>query len=177
MTFPSSGQNEVTKRVVNALLAEMDGIHNRKGVFVIAATNRPHLLDPAMLRSGRLEHLVYLPHPNEKSRQDIIRALAGRSSTWILENGLVEELAQRTEGFSGADLKKVFKNMCRRALNEYDQSENSPLLLHIRRSHMLSELEGTKASLSREEVEMYELVRSLHRLYLKAFPAAKEQDE
>jgi ribosome biogenesis ATPase len=60
--------NQVTERVVNSLLAEMDGFENRRQVYVIAATNRPDIIDPAMLRGGRLEKLLYVPLPDKNEK-------------------------------------------------------------------------------------------------------------
>ena len=64
----SDGGNQVTERVVNALLAEMDGVDQRRSVYVIAATNRPDIIDPAMLRGGRLDKLLYVPLPSPQER-------------------------------------------------------------------------------------------------------------
>jgi ribosome biogenesis ATPase len=65
----------VAERVVNQLLTEMDGLEARKDVFVIAATNRPELVDPAMLRPGRIDKLLYVPLPSPEDRVSILRAV------------------------------------------------------------------------------------------------------
>ncbi len=70
-----SEQNSVTERVVNQLLTELDGLEERRNVFVIAATNRPDIIDPAMLRPGRLDKLLYVPLPNEADRLSILETL------------------------------------------------------------------------------------------------------
>lgn len=62
-------------RVVNQLLTEMDGVESRSGVFLMAATNRPDIIDPAVLRPGRLDKIIYVGFPNETDRIDILRAL------------------------------------------------------------------------------------------------------
>ena len=62
-------------RVVNQLLTEMDGVEGRSGVFLMAATNRPDIIDPAVLRPGRLDKILYVGFPNEDERIDILRAL------------------------------------------------------------------------------------------------------
>lgn len=62
-------------RVVNQLLTEMDGVEGRSGVFLMAATNRPDIIDPAVLRPGRLDKILYVGFPNEEDRIDILRAL------------------------------------------------------------------------------------------------------
>lgn len=65
--------NTSSERVVNQLLTEMDGLEERVGVFVIAATNRPDIIDPAMLRPGRLDKLLYVPLPNSEDRLQILQ--------------------------------------------------------------------------------------------------------
>lgn len=62
-------------RVVNQLLTEMDGVEGRSGVFLMAATNRPDIIDPAVLRPGRLDKILYVGFPNQEDRIDILRAL------------------------------------------------------------------------------------------------------
>ena len=67
------GDNNSSERVVNQLLTEMDGLEDRRGVFVIAATNRPDIIDPAMLRPGRLDKLLYVPLPTKDDRHQILK--------------------------------------------------------------------------------------------------------
>lgn len=61
-------------RVINQILTEMDGMSSKKNVFIIGATNRPDIIDPAILRPGRLDQLIYIPLPDEKSRISILKA-------------------------------------------------------------------------------------------------------
>ena len=98
----------VTDRVVNQLLTQLDGIETRKGIYVLAATSRPDLIDPALLRPGRFDKCVHCPMPSESERYEILN---------ILINDLnVEEkidfrfLARETENFSGADVKALLFN-------------------------------------------------------------------
>ena len=70
-----SDSNNSSERVVNQLLTEMDGLEDRKGVFVIAATNRPDIIDPAMLRPGRLDKLLYVPLPTKEDRHQILQTV------------------------------------------------------------------------------------------------------
>ena len=70
-----SDNNTSSERVVNQLLTEMDGLEERRGVFVIAATNRPDIIDPAMLRPGRLDKLLYVPMPSKEDRHSILKTL------------------------------------------------------------------------------------------------------
>lgn len=92
-------------RVVNQLLTEMDGIEDRKGVFLMAATNRPDIVDPAVLRPGRLDKILYVGLPAEPDRADILRALTkNRSQPPLAEDVDLGLIARLTEGYTGADL-------------------------------------------------------------------------
>ncbi len=92
----------VTERVISQLLTEMDGLETLQNVIVIAATNRPDILDPAMLRPGRFDRLIYIPAPDEDARLEILR-LYTRSMPLAPEVAL-PALARATKGYSGADL-------------------------------------------------------------------------
>ena len=71
----SEGDNSSTSRVVNQMLTEMDGVEGRQGVFLMAASNRPDIIDPAVLRPGRLDKILYVDLPTAADRVDILRAL------------------------------------------------------------------------------------------------------
>ena len=107
-------------RVINQILTEMDGISSTKQVFIIGATNRPETIDPAILRPGRLDQLIYIPLPDEPSRQAIVRnalrktPLDPQTSLDIMSI----TLAALTEGFSGADLVEMCQRATRMALRE-----------------------------------------------------------
>jgi transitional endoplasmic reticulum ATPase len=101
---PGRGQSTdsgVSDRVVAALLTEMDGIESLREVVVIGATNRPDLIDPALLRPGRLERLIYVPPPDAAARQTIL--LAAARSTPLAAGIDLESLADDLVGFSAAD--------------------------------------------------------------------------
>mmetsp|Transcript_64799 Transcript_64799/g.173691 ORF Transcript_64799/g.173691 Transcript_64799/m.173691 type:complete len:800 (-) Transcript_64799:83-2482(-) len=93
-------------RVMNQMLTEMDGVGAKKNVFVVGATNRPELLDDAIMRPGRLDQLIYIPLPDEAARQGIFQAACKKSP--IAPNVPMAFLAQLTAGFSGADI----QNLC-----------------------------------------------------------------
>nr|MBA2677436.1 CDC48 family AAA ATPase [Ktedonobacteraceae bacterium] len=99
----------VGDRVIAQLLTEMDGIEGREGVIVLAATNRPELIDPALLRPGRFDLIVELRHPNEEERQAIFNVHLREKP--IAPDVTAEELAKVTPGRSGADIEAI----CRRA--------------------------------------------------------------
>jgi transitional endoplasmic reticulum ATPase len=99
------GEPQVTERVVNTILAEMDGLEELQGVVLIGATNRPNLIDPALLRPGRLDELVYVGPPDVAGRR---RILAIHTKHMPLAKDVdLERLAQRTENFTGADLEDL----------------------------------------------------------------------
>lgn len=98
-----SGGGGVSERVVNQLLTEMDGLESRRSVFVIAATNRPELIDPAMLRPGRLDKLLYVPLPTPEDRVSILKALAKKVQLGSDVDLDVIACSKRADGYSGAD--------------------------------------------------------------------------
>ena len=100
--------SSVTERVVNQLLTSMDGLESLEKVTVIAATNRPDIVDPALLRPGRFDRLVLIPVPDEGARLSI---LSVHTKAMPIRNVELMELAAKTDGFVGADL----ENLCREA--------------------------------------------------------------
>ncbi|KAL8731493.1 MAG: hypothetical protein Q9166_003339 [cf. Caloplaca sp. 2 TL-2023] len=112
----------VTDRVVNQLLTQMDGAEGLSGVYVLAATSRPDLIDPALLRPGRLDKSILCDLPDFEARLDILRAISGnlKMEEEILtgkHQGLWE-VAERTEGYSGADLQAVVYNAHLEAIHD-----------------------------------------------------------
>ena len=108
--------NQASERVVNQLLTEMDGLEARSATFVVAATNRPDMIDPAMLRPGRLDKLLYVPLPPPDGRAAILRTLTRKTP---LAPGLdVARVGEsgRCGGFSGADLASLVREACVAAL-------------------------------------------------------------
>ena len=114
----------VTDRVVNQLLTQMDGAEGLSGVYVLAATSRPDLIDPALLRPGRLDKSLLCDLPDEEDRVDILRALSKKLHldphlTSSAGSGRdLTEIAQRTEGYSGADLQAVMYNAHLEAIHD-----------------------------------------------------------
>jgi transitional endoplasmic reticulum ATPase len=148
------GEPAVTERVVNTLLAEMDGLEEMRGLVVIAATNRPALLDPALLRPGRFDDLVYVPVPTYEGRLHIL-GIHTRNMP-VGDDVDLADLARRTEGYTGADLEDIVRRAGLQALRED---------LDIERVSMRffeEALTETRASVTPElEREYRELARSL----------------
>ncbi|XP_024383807.1 cell division control protein 48 homolog D isoform X2 [Physcomitrium patens] len=103
-------------RVLNQLLTEMDGMNAKKTVFIIGATNRPDIIDSALLRPGRLDQLIYIPLPDEASRLRIFQACLRKSP--IAKEVDLEALARHTTGFSGADITEICQRACKYAIRE-----------------------------------------------------------
>ncbi len=142
--FSSSG---VTERIVNQLLTSMDGLTNLEGVVVIAATNRPDIVDPALLRPGRFDRIVYIPPPDEKARLEILKV---HTRKMPLENVDLETIAKKTENYTGADL----ENLCREA-GMMAIRENSD---KVRMKHFEEALNIVKPSLDEETIKYYESI-------------------
>lgn len=100
----SQENNNAGERVVNQLLTEMDGLEERKQIFIIAATNRPDIIDPAMLRPGRLDKLLYVPLPSKEDRLSILQTITQELPIEKDKSINLEEINEKTDGFSGADI-------------------------------------------------------------------------
>lgn len=113
----TGGENAVTERMVNSLLTELDGLEARSGISVIAATNRPDILDPAMMRPGRLDKLLYVPLPTPDERSHILRTCARK--TPLSADVDLNLIAHHTKlnGFSGADLAALVREASMTALS------------------------------------------------------------
>lgn len=94
----------------------MDGMTAKKTVFIIGATNRPDIIDPALLRPGRLDQLIYIPLPDEASRCQIFKACLRKSP--IAKDVDLMALAKYTQGYSGADITEICQRACKYAIRE-----------------------------------------------------------
>jgi transitional endoplasmic reticulum ATPase len=103
-------------RVMNQLLTEMDGVGAKKNVFIIGATNRPDIIDTALMRPGRLDQLIYIPMPDFESRLSILRATLRKSP--IAKDVDLSYLASQTDKFTGADLTEICQSACKLAIRE-----------------------------------------------------------
>ncbi|KAG8374231.1 hypothetical protein BUALT_Bualt11G0109500 [Buddleja alternifolia] len=112
----SVGDGGAADRVLNQLLTEMDGMNAKKTVFIIGATNRPDIIDPALLRPGRLDQLIYIPLPDEESRYQIFKSCLRKSP--LSKNIDLRALAKYTQGFSGADITEICQRACKYAIRE-----------------------------------------------------------
>ncbi len=142
------GDSTVTERVVNTLLAEMDGLESRDGVAVIGATNRPTLLDSALLRPGRFDELVYMPVPDEAGRRQIL-GIHTREMPVSPEVNM-DRIAARTAGFTGADLENLVRRAGLFALREDMESQE------VSREHFEKALQQSNPSVTEAMEREYE---------------------
>lgn len=154
------------ERVVNQLLTEMDGVDGRQGVYLVAATNRPDMIDPALLRPGRLEKILYVPLPPPEGRESILQALT--RSTPLGDDVQLGQIAAMPalNGFSGADLASLVREASVQALkerlnqdecNEADASSLQNIL--VMRRHFDMSLSRLRPSVSRKDQRMYDSLR------------------
>ncbi|KAH3731374.1 cell division cycle protein 48-like [Pelomyxa schiedti] len=112
----SPGDSGAGDRVANQLLTEMDGMSAKKNVFIVGATNRPDIIDPALMRPGRLDQLIYIPLPDFPSRVQIFKAVLRKSP--LGPDVDLDALARATEGFSGADITEFCQRACKLAIRQ-----------------------------------------------------------
>jgi transitional endoplasmic reticulum ATPase len=118
-----NGDSNVSERVISQLLTEMDGIEELRGVVVMAATNRPELLDTALLRAGRFEVRIELPVPDEAGRRAIF-AIHTQSKPLDVDVAL-DKLAERTEGYVGSDIEAICRRASMEAIREFLESHTA----------------------------------------------------
>jgi len=113
MGYADSG---VTERVISQLLTEMDGVMTLEDVVIIAASNRPDIVDPAVLRPGRFDRLIYVPEPDEKARLEIFKIYT--KDMPLVKDIDLAELASKTKSYSGADIDAVCREAAMNALRQ-----------------------------------------------------------
>ena len=150
------GEPAVTERVVNTLLAEMDGLEELQHVIVIAATNRPALLDPALLRPGRFDDLVYIPVPEKEGRLHILKIHTEHMPLGADVD--LEGLAARTQGYTGADLEDLVRRAGLQALRENIDTLDVPMRFF--EEAIKDTRPSVTAEMEEEYQELYETLKS-----------------
>src|SRR6266568_3942374 len=117
--------DQVTERVVTQFLTEMDGIEELKGVMVLASTNRPDLIDPAMLRPGRFDFVLEIPKPDLRAREEIFKVHTRGKP--LGKNISLESLAKETEGLVGADIASICQKASLLAIREFLERKEEDL--------------------------------------------------
>jgi transitional endoplasmic reticulum ATPase len=144
----SIGEPQVTERVVNQLLAEMDGMEELKGVVVLGATNRPDMIDPALLRPGRFDEIVYVPIPDKKGRLEIFRA---HTRKMALDRDVdLQKLVDITERFTGADIAGVCMKAGLFALRDNPEAKS------VTMEHFFRAVKEEIPSVTEEMIKEYE---------------------
>jgi cell division protease FtsH len=142
------GGHDEREQTLNALLVEMDGFESNEGVILIAATNRPDVLDPALLRPGRFDRRVVVPRPDVKGREEILRVHTRKVP--LSEDVELSVIARGTPGFSGADLANLVnesalwaarQNRKFVAMSDFEMSKDKVLMGVERKSMILSDEE------------------------------------
>ncbi|KAF2348542.1 ATPase AAA-type core, partial [Trinorchestia longiramus] len=151
------------------VLTEMDGMGAKKNVFIIGATNRPDIIDSAILRPGRLDQLIYIPLPDEKSRVQILKACLRKSP--IHKDVDLDFLARSTKGFSGADLTEICQRACKLAIRQAieadikreregaadDMELDEDPVPEITKEHFEEAMKFARRSVSDNDIRKYEM--------------------
>lgn len=148
------GEPQVTERVVNTILAEMDGLEELQSVVVIGATNRPNLIDPALLRPGRFDELIYVSVPDRAGRARILGIQTAKMP--LADDVDLDDLAARTDHYSGADLEDLVRRAGLAALRE------SLGTAQVTRAHFETAIKDSRASVTPEmEAEYAQMAAKL----------------
>merc|ERR1712098_452934 len=160
-------------RVINQILTEMDGMGSKKNVFIIGATNRPDIIDSAIMRPGRLDQLIYIPLPDDASRMAILKANLRKSP--VADSVDLPYLAKMTRGFSGADLTEICQRACKLAIREsidadirrekerqkkgaaMDVDEDDDPVPEITKRHFEEAMKFARRSVSDNDIKKYEM--------------------
>src|SRR3989449_443429 len=154
------GDAHVTERVISQFLTEMDGLEELRNVVIIAATNRPDIIDSALLRPGRFDRLLFVPPPDLEARRQIFKIHTRK--TPLGEDVNLDELAKRTDGYTGADIASVANTAVMLSLREHISKSKDPedakkraKGLKVAKRHYDEALQKIKP-MSSEELKMYE---------------------
>jgi transitional endoplasmic reticulum ATPase len=144
-----SESTAITDSIVNQILSEMDGIENSSGVFVIGATNRAELLDPAILRPGRFDYQIEIPLPNADARKQIFDINLRKKP---VEKGIIiPNLVTDTEGFSGAEIAEVCREAAWNAIRDYKYNADKVVLCEKHLRDAIIRVKHTKEKLKTED--------------------------
>lgn len=148
----------VTDRVVNQLLTQLDGIEDREGVAIVAATSRPDLLDPALLRPGRLDKSLYCSLPDPVEREEILLVLCKSQNIDITELDL-KEVARTSVGLTGADLNAIITQSKLAAFEDaaeiISEEKLRPEDIKVSQKHLVESSKSIQRSLSSSEMAKY----------------------
>lgn len=144
----------VKESVVAQLLSEIDGVAELKDVVLIGATNRPDLVDPALLRPGRFEKLVYVPLPDKESRKEILKVHTRNTS--LASDFKIEKIVEKTEGYSGADIEAVVRKAGMLAIKDALDKKNTEAKITMK--HFEEALTKVRPSVKKGTEAMYQMI-------------------
>ena len=146
----TSSDSNVTERVISQLLTELDGLEELKDIVVLAATNRPDIVDPAVLRPGRFDRLIFVNPPNQKGRLQIFKVYTRDMP--LASSVSIKELASVTDGFVGSDIEALCREAGMLALRESFDIEN------VTMSHFNKALERIHPTVTPDVIKYYEKI-------------------
>jgi len=158
------GSSHVTESVVSQILTELDGLEELKNVMVLGATNRPDMLDEALLRPGRLDRIIYVPPPDRDGRKKIFEVYL-RNKELLAKDINIDELVDRTEGYVGADIEALVREAKLSAMREFiaamsnkSEEERRQAISNVRitKKHFEDALSRVKGTLDLDRLEEYE---------------------
>ena len=182
----SVSDTHVSERVVSQILTELDGVEELKDVIIVAATNRPDMVDPALLRPGRFDRLIYIKPPDNTSREKIFEIHTQGKP--LAEDVNLAELADMTEGYVGADIQGICREAAMLALREIvtpgagrkDIAKRAGEV-RISKKHFERAIRRVKPTTSRESLAAYERSAELFAKYATEFeeeaPESEEQEK
>ena len=154
-----AGGSRVTERVLNQLLAEMDGLEELKDIIVVGATNRPDMLDPALLRPGRFDKILLVTAPEEEGRYQILKIHTGKMPlgdkkpfTDKERESFLTGMAKKTAGYTGADLDALAREAAILALRESIEAK------YVTKEHFEEALKKVRPSVSKPTIEVYKKI-------------------
>ena len=139
--------SRVNENVIAQLLTEMDGLEDMSDVVVIAATNRPDMIDAALLRPGRFDRVIFIPPPDEKARLEVFRVHTKEMP--LAKDVDIKDLTQRTEGYSGADIEAICREAGINALKEDIEAKE------VKAKHFEKAMETVKPSITQKDIAIY----------------------
>lgn len=148
----AAGEPQVTERIVNQLLSELDGLEELRGVVVIGATNRPDIIDPALIRPGRFDELIMVPVPDRSTRKKIFQV---HTRKMALDSDIdIDTLVDLTDEYTGADIAAVCKKAGKFALRENLECEC------VSQKHFIAAIKDTGPSVTPDTMKYYEILKS-----------------
>jgi len=153
---------KVTERVLNQILAEMDGIEDLNNVIVIGATNRPDMLDTALMRPGRFDRIIYVEMPDKIGREKILK-IHTRNMPIENKEKIIKELAENTEGYTGADLEALTREAAMLALRENIKNKI------VKKKHFDAAIQKVGPSVTKADAQRY---KQIEQKYLRSAKSA-----